>query len=551
MKTSRLYLIVLAVCGLTAGFVVRRMQHPPAEPMPDLSGISEDPAAPAAPGRAQPHVASALAAELEQQLAISPGVNRWLLWMSALEKAKLADLPQLARMAKGDSVLLRIIGARWMELGPQHLFDTIIAADSARPRDTAFPGDRLADYLFEEWTRSDASAALAALNSSPADTGFLQNMRHQVVNGIIQKDPEMGLKCLADWHIDNYGPSMDGITAWAEKDPRHAAEFALAHPAGYATQTALGAIGKVWAARDPEAALTFAAGIKDKFGTALANGIAKEWAAKDLTKAAAWLSAADPSVRRMLSGPVLEEWAKTDTTGAMQWIEGHLAGGTMDEAVGAVLAGVAARDVSAAAALVSGMDASRARARAAVSVAKKWMPSHGSNQPVSAEAVTWLGTLDPDSLKHVLGEVQWQWSGNDPKGYADFLTTPAGAAAPSYALATAARSIARGDPQAALKWAAEVQSARRLEALEGVLQEWNNSQPAAALDWAKQLPARDPRRESYYTAVLEQFATHETASTAAKALASGNPEAARKALNGQQLPPEARAKLDAWLTKVQ
>src|SRR5215204_5324762 len=70
---------------------------------------------------------SPLATKLERDLSMSSGVTRWLYWLEALEKARPSDCPRLAELAKGNSPLLRLVASRWVEMDPQHMFDTILA----------------------------------------------------------------------------------------------------------------------------------------------------------------------------------------------------------------------------------------------------------------------------------------------------------------------------------------------------------------------------------------------------------------------------------------
>ena len=142
-------------------------------------------------------------------------------------------------------------------------------------------------------------AAVVVLNVAvPVDKRSLKNILNDdalpygwlntVLNSVMKNDPELGLRTMSAWHVDNYGTATDGIAKWAAANPRHAAEFALAHPAGYATQNAMEVIGKAWAKTDPGAALSFAAGSKDKFGAALASGTPVRTVADGVVDFAGW-----------------------------------------------------------------------------------------------------------------------------------------------------------------------------------------------------------------------------------------------------------------------
>jgi len=157
--------IALAVSlGLAAGFAVRAWHRPdgkadtPAK-RPTAPGSSASSKASAPP----PAAASALVTKTEADLSLSTGVTRWLVWMTAVEKASLADFPALARLGKNLPGALRMLAARWIALSPQHLFDSCIAGEKSG----AFPTDELASLLFEEWPKNDPAACIAALSKTP------------------------------------------------------------------------------------------------------------------------------------------------------------------------------------------------------------------------------------------------------------------------------------------------------------------------------------------------------------------------------------------------
>src|SRR5439155_22970250 len=120
----------------------------------------------------------------------------------------------------------------------------------------SFPVRELTSALFEEWPKRDPDAVIAALSETNS-FGRREMWRAQVADVIVGKDVERGLSLLSEWHIDHYGPRMTAVAKWAAADPRHAAEFALAHPAGYASQLVMETIGKEWARSDPARALEF------------------------------------------------------------------------------------------------------------------------------------------------------------------------------------------------------------------------------------------------------------------------------------------------------
>src|SRR5947209_3873072 len=98
---------------------------------------------------------------------------------------------------------------------------------------------------------------------------------------------------------------MKAVGNWADANPRHAADFTLAHPAGYASETTMQRIGEEWAKTDPAAALAFAASQSGDLAAKLGNSALKAWAGKDLNAAADCLAGADDSTRNRFSAAFL------------------------------------------------------------------------------------------------------------------------------------------------------------------------------------------------------------------------------------------------------
>jgi len=173
---SALVLIAAAI-GLAAGFAWRS-KH--------ISQTSESAAA-TLPASDAPQTSliralvetqddSTLTTKLERDLAKSSGVTRWLYWLEALEKAAPADFTRLARLAQNNPAALQFVAARWAEIAPRHLFDSLVAA----ARDgRGLPVQQLVRVLFEEWPKRDPEAAIAALNE-PGNLGMRLAWRDDV-----------------------------------------------------------------------------------------------------------------------------------------------------------------------------------------------------------------------------------------------------------------------------------------------------------------------------------------------------------------------------------
>src|SRR5581483_5215031 len=366
--TTSTAIVASAFLGLAAGLVWRHANiakhvdvaqiefgHPP----PSLGPVT--------PEKLSLPDDSPLATQLARDLAQSTGVKRWLFWWDAMEKAAPADFPRLAKLARGNRGATKLVAERWAELAPKHFFDTLrTAAMQEYP-----PG--LADTLIQSWLKQDKSAVIAALNSGE-DFPQRKDWRGQLAITLMATDPETGLRLMSDWQIDNYGPSMSGVKSWAAADPRHAAEFTMANPAGPVSDSAIATIGEVWAKADPAAALAFAATQHGSLANKLSQTVLKSWADRNLSGAADWLAGSDAPTLAKFSPTLVEAWAQQDAPAALAWCEANLTGTSLSDSIKALAAGAAQKDVASAAALVSSMSPSSARSQAAMAVADKWFP---------------------------------------------------------------------------------------------------------------------------------------------------------------------------------
>ena len=433
---------------------------------------------------------SPLATKLERDLSMSTGVTRWLYWLDAMERATPQDFPRLVRLAQGNPAALRLVAARWVEVAPQHMFETLTSASKNR---AGLPVSDLLDVLFDDWPKRDPDSVIAALSAAHEFDGGGE-WRRRVVSYVFENDVERGLHLMSQWHILNFGPDTRAVSKWAAADPLHAAEFTMANPVGYGSRTTIEAVGREWAKIDPIAALEFATSKPGDLRSALAVSVVKEWAGLDLNQAADWLAATDPRTRSHLGSAFVETWAKQDTVGALEWCAMNLSGSTLAEAVGSVLKGAAQKDAAAARDVVIAMKPSFARAEAAASVAQKVFPDSLIEKPIPSETTAWLAGLDDLSLTRALEEIYWRWIHADSRSLGEFLKSCGTAQLPARFYDNLAPLLARKNPLEALEWAAQLPADRALSAGSEAFAEWHRAQPESAIKWASELPGTDPRR---------------------------------------------------------
>lgn len=546
-----LFLVGAAAIGVCIGFVVHGGRHPRASgdagsaaALPArLEAVSQRGTDPTAAGTAQrrPTVAddSPLATQLARDLSMSEGVTRWLYWMQAIERATAGDMPRLARLATGNPIAIQLVAGRWMDLAPRQMFDTLVAWSDVG---SGFSAGEWMSFLLSDWPRKDPDAVIAAMNS-PQASAFRRSWRHRVAEAIFEKDVERGLKLMADWRIANYGPNTARVAAWVDADPVHAANFVIGNPAGAASQQVMQAVGKAWASNDPAGAMAFATGERSSLHRLLAESTLGEWARRDLNAAAEWLAKAEPGVRTQLSPFFLEAWGVQDPAAALAWTEANFSGPALEHAVSGLLKGAAARDLNAAAGLVASLNPSPARASAAAAVAAKWFPSYGSDKPVPAEALGWLGSLDPASVGKVIDDVGYSWAANDPRGLAKFLEGPGRAAASDSRYSDLVRSWVRLDPNETMNWAARLPEQNRIFVGEVAFREWSRWQFESAFQWLGGVSANDPRRQLYFDSAIRAVALEGDAASKFASLNSADRTAARAVVEGLPIPEPQRERL--------
>ena len=229
-----------------------------------------------------------------------------------------------------------MLAAHWAELDPSGMFSSLYA-DYLLPENTpgALPGrGTLSDVLFEQWAKNDLPAAIRALTDAPSFSAR-DSLRMTLANDAMKADVETGLRVMADWGIRNYSPDMKSVAAWAARDPQHAAETVLKINSGYATQTALREIGKVWGKSDPAGGLRFAATLDSQQRTLLGAEVMRNWAAADLKAAAAFAAGQPHQFRNALAPGLVETWGKSDPAAALAWSQENLQGAARTEADGA------------------------------------------------------------------------------------------------------------------------------------------------------------------------------------------------------------------------
>ena len=430
-------------------------------------------------------------------------------------------------MLKDDETALEILAQHWIAEDPQHMFDTLRRRSrQLATREERFPTHKLARQLFERWPRIDPEAAIAALSVPDGIVGGYR-YRTDVFVALMDQDPERGIGLISKWSIVNTVPRRESIRKWVSKDPRKAAEAVLENPHGAAASTSARMVAEIWSKDAPEDALAFMLSRPDRLSLRMQEMVLKNWASRDFDSASAWLGEQDiPSLLSRLTPHLIEAWAAKDAEAAVAWCRDNLDGAQLANAYEKLAKGAATRDVKAAAAMVSTLDQSPARTRAAVAVAKEWFPtSQPSPKKVTPEAIAWLRDLeDPKTQGKVLHAISWGWSTQDRDGLKDFLSTSHAAEAPDYAFYHVADDWAKSNPEEAFQWTKSLPEGRSERIASRVFEYWFDQQPDNATAWLGELPESDPRRPSIVGAFARHlaYASEGVAEQRLKALKTGD-----------------------------
>ena len=434
--------------------------------------------------------------QLKHTLELADGPVRWLELVSAIEGASVDELPRMAMLVAGDEVALEILAIHWVDLNPRHMFEILQQRSRRSEAGTGrFPTDKLAKHLFSRWPKIDPDAAIAAL-SAPDGIAKQYSFRGDVFKAVMEQDPERGIGLIGKWGTMYFTTPTESIRKWAAQDPQRAAEVVLANSSGPAAGRCAKVIAETWVKEDPQAAMDFTISRKDRLGSQMAETAFKDWVKRDFDAAALWLEKQEDASR--LSPHIIEAWAKKDMHGALTWCQENLSGAPLTQAFEKLASGAASKNVNAAAKMVSEMEPSPARVRAAVAVAKQWFPtSMPSPKRVTPEAINWLRNLDdPKAQGEILDAISWGWSMQDREGLKAFLSEPAAAEAPDYSFFHIAEDWAMTNPQEAFEWAEQLPVGRSERIAEHVFETWSRQQPEAATAWLRDLPQSDPRRPS-------------------------------------------------------
>ncbi len=312
----------------------------------------------------------------------------------------------------------------------------------------------------------------------------------------MQADVEHGLRLMSEWKVSLIS-DLGKITAWAERDPRHAAEVALPLSGFHSGQALLKEVGKAWAKGNPAEGLKYAEGLAQGSRKSLGGEIIERWAERDLAAAVAFAEAQPDAMRASLAGGLVATWGKGDPAAALAWSQQNLKGNTRTEVIGNLVTAFAEKDLAAAGGLVASMEPGAAQNRATTAIVETWIKKGASER---AAAFEWLaGVPDAEARRAAIEKVAWTWAVGDPAAARDFLAGPHGSMASPNTIRLVTSIQAGTNPEATMEWANTLPADRRETARNAALDGWLQSRPEGATAFTRALPAGPERARAIET----------------------------------------------------
>nr|MDQ3623506.1 hypothetical protein [Verrucomicrobiota bacterium] len=192
MNRTTLHILAGCLLSLTLGVAAGSFRGALTAKSPARLSL-QAPVQPNSPSTPPPNIApSTYRDSFIQAVRTEKGAKRWLLLLSATEKATPEELSALIRDVGEDSAAMRIIAARWAELDPRHMFSWLHAHYLENAPGTQSLRHVMGDVLFEYWTKSDTAGAIKALTDLHEFSGR-ESLRTKVINEVMKLDAEQGL----------------------------------------------------------------------------------------------------------------------------------------------------------------------------------------------------------------------------------------------------------------------------------------------------------------------------------------------------------------------
>ncbi|YCM45906.1 hypothetical protein V2O64_07745 [Verrucomicrobiaceae bacterium 227] len=530
MKTN--FAILIAVISLLLGFFFRNAMEPPV-PVSDQ--------APAVAERSSSiRMISSQRRSLGETMKIPESTQRWLRTVALLENAKLSQMRGIAEsIGYSDKRVTTLVAQRWLELDPQHFFETCLLEIERTPtgRSATFACFDFIEFLAKEWPQHDFKAALKAF-SRPDPKSHLAEAKGEFLNSLVKVDLDKAIKTTREW--DGFGIWGSGIAYLreaAENDPEGIARTIFTYYDTNSEKNETGSfprdqsspegsrfintVAKVWGESDAIAALAFADSRQNDQGEYLRDQVVEAWLKKDRAAAGQWLEGQEIEIQEKYRPLLIQAWAIKDPQGALAWCIENLQDPDTYSANVRTLAYAAVQgDLGQAIDLVPALEDEYLQVEITSEIARRWFtPDSGQ---ISEEAVDWLRDLGGSRFgKSAMNRAMEGWAKNDPDGLKVFLEEERDFEYSPAVYDKVIEALTNRDPVEALEWGSRLGDHSESH-LKTASQVWISQRPEVAIDWLRGSPDNSTAEAAMRLTLAETMAKSEGAERLRQKLGSEN-----------------------------
>ena len=274
------------------------------------------------------------------------------------------------------------------------------------------------------------------------------------------------------------------LYAWGVTDGPGALEHAASNLEGDRLHRFQGEVLTGWASTDPDAAISWAAGIEDpelasRMRFSLVGGLADHDIGYATDFAFRMADEGDRNASRYIDSIASEQMRKGGLDSTLVWAEGLPDGSLKGSALDRVASSYVQKEPEAAAAWAEQFASTDWGVRVIEEIGDEW----AERDPTAS--VAWLETL-PQGAGRSEGTYSAfrEWAQRDARAASEHLVSMQDSAAKDHAVRGLARTIASRDPEAAVAWANTIGSDQmRTETLTRAAREWFRRDRAAAAEW--------------------------------------------------------------------
>jgi hypothetical protein len=407
--------------------------------------------------------------------------------LKILDQAQLehmVGLLEFARRKKASSgeMLQRLVLMRWAELDPAVATE---AAGNLRP----LPSQVLKS-IASEWAAKDPAAARDWVLSVPrgprqleAVIGFCRGLaKHDPAAALAWLSQSPYRTAATDAYETIF-------LAWASAAPASAAASAAALPSAQGRFHAIHSVSRIWADQAPKAALAWAGGLQRSSSTAAVQAIFEQWGRRDPRSAAEEaLAMPEGPLRSAALGSVAYSIAEDDLEAAQALVAQVTSLGSRTQLMSAISRRLAESGPSLKGAFEYALSIPPGESRdEALAEIATWSRDDEDHAETASWLATHLP--DDGRASEILGSKLQSWASVDPPAAILWALKADAARVSDDSLRQLASNWARDDPDGALRWVrGEAAASERAVVLAGAIDGLAVYQPARAAELLSQLP---------------------------------------------------------------